>query len=180
MAPLVAIARRHRLPVRVTELNSAACGGRPHFSDTFASALWLTDTLFALLREGVDQADVHTWAHARYALFDVAGGRAKARPPLTAIEAFARATPPRSRLLTTRAGGDHLRAWATLDPFGTVRVVLIAPAAVRAQVIADGSRCAIAWVASRRSRRTARACPRQGRIALALPARTLAVLTIRR
>jgi hypothetical protein len=179
MAPLVAIAERHRLPVRVTELNSAACGGRPHFSDSFASALWLTDTLFALLREGVDQADVHTWAHARYGLFDVAGTRATARPPLTAIAAFARAAPPGSRLVATRTSGDRLRAWATVDRAGIERVALIAPDAVRARVVAHGSRCATVWVASRRNRRTARVCPRQGRIALALPARTLAVLTIR-
>jgi hypothetical protein len=180
MAPLIAIARRHGLPVRVTELNSAACGGRPHFSDSFASALWLTDTLFALLRDGVDQVDVHTWAHARYALFDVAGPRAKARPPLTAITAFARAAPPGSRLVATRARGNHVRVWATVDRAGTVRVVLIARKAVRARVVADGSRCGIAWVASRRNRRTAHVCPREGRIALALPAHTLAVLTIGR
>jgi hypothetical protein len=178
MAPLVAIAHRHRLPARITELNSAACGGRAHFSDSFASALWLTDTLFALLREGVDQADVHTWAHARYALFDVAGARAVARPPLTAMEAFARAAPPGSELVVTRVGHGSLRTWATVDRAGTLRVALIAPAAVRARVVAGGSRCAIAWVASRRSRRTARVCPRRGRMAIALPARTLAVLTI--
>jgi hypothetical protein len=180
MAPLIAIAKRDRLPVRVTELNSAACGGRPHFSDSFASALWLTDTLFALLREGVDQADVHTWAHARYALFDVAGARANARPPLTAMTAFARAAPPGSRLVATRASGHHLRVWATVDGAGTTRLALIAPAAVRARVVANGSRCAIVWVASRRNERTARVCPRLGRIALALRARTLAVLTIGR
>jgi hypothetical protein len=178
MAALIGIAHSHRLPARITELNSAACGGRPHFSDAFASALWLTDTLFALLREGVDQADVHTWAHARYALFDVAGGRATARPPLTAMEAFARAAPPRSRLVAARVGRGSLRVWATVDPAGTVRVALIAPAAVRARVVAAGSHCAIAWVASRRSRRTTRICPRQGRITVALPARALAVLTI--
>jgi hypothetical protein len=178
LAPLIAIARQRRLPVRVTELNSAACGGRPRLSDSFAAALWLTDTLFALLREGVDQADVHTWAHARYALFDVAGMRATARPPLTAMLAFARAAPPMSRLIAI--GGDlgPLRAWATIDRSRTVRVTLIAPTAVRAQVADASSRCAVAWVANERRRRTARICPRHGRIRIAVPARTLAVLTM--
>jgi len=69
LAPLAAIARRANLPWRVTELQSAVCGGRPGLSDGRTAALWLTDTLFALLRLGAAQADVHTWDHARYALF---------------------------------------------------------------------------------------------------------------
>jgi hypothetical protein len=177
MAALVALGHRRRLPVRVTELNSAACGGRPGLSDSFVSALWLTDTLFALLREGVDQADVHTWAHARYAPFDVAAAtRARARPPLAAMLAFARAAPPGSRLIAVGGTLDALRAWATIDPRGTVRVALIAPSAVRAEVATGGTRCGHAWVATAGRRSMARLCPRRGRMTIALPARSLAVL----
>jgi len=57
LAPLAAIARRANLPWRVTELQSAVCGGRPGLSDGRTAALWLTDTLFALLRLGAAQAD---------------------------------------------------------------------------------------------------------------------------
>jgi hypothetical protein len=174
LAPLVALGRRRGLPVRVTELNSAACGGRPGVSDSSAAALWLTDTLFALLREGVDQADVHTWAHARYALFDVAGARARARPLLTGLLAFARAAPPGSRLIATRGRPGALRVWATIDRSRTIRVALIAPETVVVRIAA--SRCAMAWVASRQGRNTARVCPRDGRVTIALPARTIAVL----
>ena len=166
LAPLVAIARRHGLPVRVTELNSAACGGRPGLSDSPAAALWLTDTLFALLRDGVDQADVHTWAHARYAPFDVAGTRATARPPLTAMLAFARAAPPMSRLVATGGRLGALRAWATVDRVGTVRVALIAPRAVRAQ-LATGRRGCAARLGGRR--RGAAAAPACARVAAAFP-----------
>jgi hypothetical protein len=174
LAALVALGRRRGLPVRVTELNSAACGGRPGASDSSAAALWLTDTLFALLREGVDQADVHTWAHARYALFDVAGARATARPPLTGMLAFARTAPPGSRLIATRGRLGALRVWATIDRTRTIRVALIAPETVVARVAA--SRCATVWVASERGRKTARVCPRNGRVTIALPARTIAVV----
>ena len=73
-----------------------------------------------------------------------------------------------------------MRVWATVDRAGTVRVVLISRAAVRARVVADGPRCAIAWLASRRNRQTTHVCPRKGLIGLALPARTLAMLTIGR
>jgi hypothetical protein len=178
LAPLVALGRRHGLPVRLTEFNSAACGGRPGLSDSFGAALWLTDTLFALLRQGLDQADVHTWAHARYAPFDVSGTRARARPPLTGMLAFARAAPPGSRLIATGGKLGPLRAWATIDAARTVRVALIAPRAVRARVALGDARCGEVWVATARRRSTTSVCPRGGRIAIGLPARSLAVLTV--
>ena len=179
LAPLVAIARSRRLPVRVTELNSAACGGRARWSDTFPAALWLTDTLFALLRDGIDQADVHTWAHARYALFDVAGRGATARPPLTAMLAFARAAPPSSRLAATRVRRGPLRAWATVDRRGTVRVALIARDAVRAQLAAGRRGCAEVWLADARGRHGERVCRRGSRLPIELPANAIAVVTLR-
>jgi hypothetical protein len=179
LAPLIAIARGRRLPVRVTELNSAACGGRPRWSDTFPAALWLTDTLFALLRDGVDQADVHTWAHARYALFDVAGARATARPPLTAMLAFARAAPPMSRLVATTLPRGPLRAWTTIDRGGTVRVALIARGAVRALLATGRPGCADVWLADARARHRERVCPRGGRLPVYLPANAIAVVTMR-
>ena len=178
LAPLVAIGRANGLPVRVTELNSAACGGRPGLSDSPAAALWLTDTLFALLRDGVDQADVHTWAHARYAPFDVAGTRATARPPLTAMLAFARAAPPMSRLVATGGRLGALRAWATVDRAGTVRVALIAPRAVHAQLATGRGGCGRVWVAAPRARRSAGVCPRAGRLPVDLPGNAIAVVTI--
>jgi hypothetical protein len=179
LAPLVAIAQRQRLPVRVTELNSAACGGRPGWSDSFPAALWLTDTLFALLRDGLDQADVHTWAHARYALFDVAGTRATARAPLTAMLAFARAAPPMSRLVATGGRLGPLRAWATVDRRGTVRVALIARGAARAQLATGRPACAEVWLATVRGDHSARVCPRGGRLPVDLPANAIAVVTTR-
>jgi hypothetical protein len=174
---LVALGRRYGLPVRVTELNSAACGGRPGLSDGFVSALWLTDTLFALLHDGADQADVHTWLHARYALFDITGTSVRPRPLLTAMLAFARAAPPASRLIATRTSGA-LHAWATVDADETVRIALTAPRAVRVDVAVQGARCGEAWTASARGRSTSRICPRRGRLTVALPARSLAVLSV--
>ncbi|MEA2359639.1 MAG: hypothetical protein QOI62_2899 [Solirubrobacteraceae bacterium] len=177
LGPLAAIARRRGLPMRVTELNSAACGGRPGLSDSFGAALWLTDTLFALASEGADQADVHTWDHARYAPFAVAGTSARARPPLIGMVAFARAAPPASRLVAVGVRGP-LRAWATVDQRRAVRIVLIAPTAVRADVVLAGRRCGDAWVATGGRRVTTRVCPHGESTGIALPARSLAVLTM--
>ena len=173
LAPLLAIARRHHLPVRVDELNSAACGGRPRFSDSRAAALWLADTLFAILRAGAAGADVHTWRGALYAPFRVSGSRIVARPPLAGMLAFARAAPVGSRLIgVTVRGGAGLRAWATVDPAGTERVALLAPQA--AHVVIHGLRpggCARVWrTPAQHLRRTCAA-------ALDLPARSMAVVT---
>jgi hypothetical protein len=182
LAPLAAIARRHNLPLRITELNSAACGGRRGLSDTFAAGLWLTDTLFALVREGVVQADVHTWAHARYEPFAVFGpSGARARPPLAGMVAFARAAPAGSRLIAVAVhGAKGVRAWATVDGAGTVRIALIAASRARVTVAAPGRGCGSVWVASRTRTRERPVCPRRERLAVALPLRSLAVLTLPR
>lgn len=181
LAPLAALARRHALPMRVSELNSAACGGRPGLSDTFGAALWLDDTLFALLRVGAQQVDVHTWNHARYAPFAVAGRGAQARPPLAGMLAFHRAAPAGSRLIDADvSGADALRAWATSGRDGIVRVALIAPHAARVRVHAGaGQRCAALWTATAAGTRNGPVCPRHGRYPISLPARSLAVLTAR-
>jgi hypothetical protein len=142
LRPLLATARRARLPLRVTELNSAACGGRAGLSDTPAAALWLADTLFALLRLGAAGADVHTWDGARYAPFAVRAEPAAARPPLAGMRAFARAAPTGSRLVATHVtGGDRLRAWATAGRRGAVRIALLAPRPAIARVAAGGRTC---------------------------------------
>ncbi|MDX6730041.1 MAG: hypothetical protein QOK49_4846 [Baekduia sp.] len=180
LAPLAAIARRHGLPLRVAELNSAACGGRPRFSDTRAAALWLTDTLFSILRLGAAGADVHTWRGAEYAPFATAGSRVTARRPLQGMLAFAKAAPTGSHLVPTAVqGGRGLRSWATVDPHGVVRVALLAPRAQRVRVAAGGrTGCAQLWASPAQRRRTGCRCPSAGRYPVSLPARSLAVLTL--
>ncbi|MCW2984397.1 MAG: hypothetical protein JWR63_1967 [Conexibacter sp.] len=183
LQPLLNIARRERLPVRVAELGSAACGGRPGLSDSPAAALWTADTLLALLREGVKGADLHTWAGADYAPFARAGSSFRGRPPLTGMLAFARAAPSGSRLVRTITDGA-LRGGATVTPSGTVRMLLIAPRATTATVrltVAGGQAqqgpCASVWIAPRTS---SRVCPdRDGAYAVALSAMSMAVLTVR-
>ncbi|MGZ4269665.1 MAG: hypothetical protein ACXVSX_10680 [Solirubrobacteraceae bacterium] len=178
LAPLATIAHRARLPWRVAELNSAACGGRPRFSETPAAAAWLTDTLFAILRAGAAGADVHTWDHARYALFAPAGAGMRTRAPFAGLLAFARAAPPGSALARTRVGGGDgaVRAWATTGPDGATRVALIARSGARVRVrVRRGTGCALLLTAARRTR----VCPRAGAYRLALATGSLAVLVVR-
>jgi Glycosyl hydrolase family 79 C-terminal beta domain len=113
----IAHAQHRRL--RVDELNSVACRGKAGVSDTFASALWVTDALFSLARAGVDGIDMHTLPDAAYELFAFSrrDGRwqAEVRPVYYGLQLFAEAAPAGARLLAvSRAGADSgLSVWAT-------------------------------------------------------------------
>jgi len=121
---------RHRA-IRVDELNSVACRGKPGTSDTFASSLWAIDALFQLARLGVDGVNLHTLPRSAYELFAFsrAGGRwrANVRPVYYGLELFAQAAPPGSRLLRLSEvpAGSGVSVWATRSPDRHVRVVLI-------------------------------------------------------
>jgi len=192
LEPLVAIAPAHRLPLWVTELNSAPCGGAPGASDSFAAALWLTDALFALVRAGADRAALQTFDGAVYAPFARRGAGAVARPPFFGMLAFARAAPRGTHLVPVRiAGGGRVRAWATEAPDGTVRVALIAGVdarSVRVRIATGPGRpCAIVRVTSApalaaragiadRAPRTV--CPRGGAVPVEVPGPSLTVVTL--
>lgn len=121
---------QHRL-LRVDELNSVACRGKEGVSDTFASALWVTDALFSLARVGVDGINMHTLPDSAYELFAFSrrGGRwhGQVRPVYYGLQLFAQAAPPGARLLNLarRTTDGTLSTWATQTPDRTVRVVLI-------------------------------------------------------
>ncbi|HWD65306.1 MAG TPA: hypothetical protein VG405_09035 [Solirubrobacteraceae bacterium] len=115
---------------RVDELNSVACSGKIGVSNTFASALWVVDTLFAMAREGVTGVNVHTLPSAAYRLFTLhrSAGRwsVTVEPEYYGLLMWVRAAPPGSRLLSTAAtGSPAVREWATGGPGPVVRVVLI-------------------------------------------------------
>jgi type IV pilus biogenesis protein CpaD/CtpE len=122
--------RQHRL-LRLDELNSVACRGKAGVSDTFASALWVTDALFGLARAGVDGINMHTLPDSAYELFRFsrrAGGwQGTVQPVYYGLQLFAQAAPAGSRLLRlTRHGRDTgLSAWATRAPDRKLRVVVI-------------------------------------------------------
>ncbi len=126
----VTIAHTHRVPVRIDELNSIACGGKAGVSNTFGDALWALDTLFATARSGVDGVNFHTEPGSFNELFSVSrtgyGWQADVHPEYYGLLMFARAAPPRARLLKTlEPARSRLRIWATRAPDGRVRVVLI-------------------------------------------------------
>jgi hypothetical protein len=131
MAQLAAVASAHGATFRVSETNSANCGGVRGASNSVASALWGVDMLFALANAGVRNVDFHTFNGALYAPVDFGVRRghfaAEVHPLFYGMLLFARANPHGARLLPTGPNPQtaKLKTWATIDPVGTRRVVVI-------------------------------------------------------
>jgi hypothetical protein len=119
-------------------MNSVSCGGEAGVSDTFASALWSVDALFALANVGIDGVNIHTTPAVSNHLFNVKQLVGKwvgqVYPVYYGLQMFNRAAPPGSRIVpVTGASDPTLRAWATHGADGTTRVVLINTASSGAQ-----------------------------------------------
>lgn len=115
MSRSIKIARAAHLPIRLDETNSVTCGGTLGVSDTFASALWMTDTLFAALREGFTGVNVQSRVNAFNSPFYLPDGHLETRPLVYGMLLFTRALMPHARLVrTTVHEGSlvNLNAWA--------------------------------------------------------------------
>jgi hypothetical protein len=129
VAPYARTASRAHRPFRLDELNSVSCQGRRGVSNTFAAALWMLDTLFNVRAVGVDGVNVHMLPGSAYQAFSVSHAghrwRASVSPIYYGMLMFARAFPPGARLLGVSAPAGPLKAWATRDRHGRLRIVLI-------------------------------------------------------
>jgi hypothetical protein len=99
-------------------------------SNTFASALWLLDGLFASASMGVDGVNLHTYPGSINGMFDVAQHHGQwsaiVHPLFYGALMFAQAAPAGARLLpVTSPAPGRVRAWATRAGDRAVRVVLI-------------------------------------------------------
>jgi hypothetical protein len=124
----VRLAHAHGLQVRIDEVNTISCGRVPAVDESFASALWVLQALYAFASTGADGVDIHTYAGSPYALFkfhDHDGvWRAVVYPEYYGLLMFAQATPPGSRLLKLiGAPRAKIDVWATRTPNGQIRVV---------------------------------------------------------
>lgn len=129
VAHAVASARARGVRLRVDEMNAVTCGGMPGVSNSFASALWSLDALFAMARVGVDGVNIQTRPGGFNEVFHMSSVRgawqADVEPVYYGLMMFAQAAPPGSRLLRIAGGSAGVETWGTRAPDGTVRVVLI-------------------------------------------------------
>ena len=132
IGPAVALAHHDGATLRVDEMGSVTCNGKPGVSDTFASALWGMDALFAAARAGVDGVNLHSFPDSDNGLFDFAYSPSARRwtaaihPLYDGALMFAQAAPAGARLLHLSGGGtSQLRAWATRGTDHRVRILLI-------------------------------------------------------
>ncbi len=73
LLPGIAAAKQAGMSIRMAEMNSISTGGgEVGVSDTFASALWVTDVMFALANEGVVGVNLHG-DNSPYSLFTFKG-----------------------------------------------------------------------------------------------------------
>jgi hypothetical protein len=124
----VSLAHGAGVPLRLTEMNSVTCSGRPGVSDTFATALWAPDALFELLRATVDGVNIHLRANTINAPFALNRYGLSARPLYYGLILFARALGPDAKLVRTQLHAKpslHLKAWAVRIRGGLLHVVLI-------------------------------------------------------
>ena len=99
VAPRIRLADAHRIPLRVDEMGAVSCGGMPGVSNSFASAVWALNALFALARENVAGVNFQTASYALNRLFTIAKidgrWRAQVSPVYYGAMMFAQAAPRR-------------------------------------------------------------------------------------
>ena len=128
VAGAVAVAHGAGLKLRLTELNSVTCGGKAGVSNTFATALWAPDTLFTLMRAGVDSANLHVRAYAINAPFSLTPRGLFARPLLYGLVMFARTLGADARLVRLHMSHPrslNLSAWGVRVRGDLLHVLLI-------------------------------------------------------
>ena len=157
LSPYIAAAHTRGLQFRVDELNSAAlagCLGRTGVSNTFASALWMLDTLFDLASVGVDGVNIHSLPGAAYEVFTfrrTAGGwQAFVHPDYYGMLMFAQAFPPGAQLLPVHVPAGPVKVWATRSADGHIRVALInqdsRARSVELQLPSAGGQAQLEWL----------------------------------
>ena len=132
--PLVAAATPYGVPVRAGEMNSVSCSGVTGVSNTFASSLWVLDSLFELEKAGAAGMNLHTGsttsgvADLPYNAFYVNGSTVEVRPVYYGMLMFAQAIQHGAAsvpVTTVPNGSQNIKIWGTLDSNRQARIVVI-------------------------------------------------------
>ena len=105
LRPAASLAHRYGLPLRLDEVNSVTCGGRPGVSNTFASALWFPEAMLKLRQAGVDGVNLHMRDDAINGPFERTRGGFEPRPLLRGMVLLARTLGRHAQIV-----GVHVKA----------------------------------------------------------------------
>ena len=122
------VGRRHNVALRVDEINAVTCGGLVNFSNTMGPSLWALNVLPLYARTGVTGVNFETRPGTAQNLIQTAttssGWQVTVQPEYYGMLAFARLTPPGSRILGVTPMPSGLLAWAVQTPRHTVNIVV--------------------------------------------------------
>ena len=122
------LSRQHGVPLRIDEINAVTCGGLANFSDTLGPALWALNILPLYAQTGVTGVNFETRPNTAQNLIQTAatssGWQVSVQPEYYGMLAFARLTPPGSRILSVTPMPSGLLAWAVRTPEHTVNIVV--------------------------------------------------------
>jgi len=134
--PAVTFAHAHHQQLLVDEINSISCGGNIGVANSFATALWAPDTLFEMLKAGVNGVNWHLRPSTLNAPFIASPTVIAPNPELYGLSAFAQMIAPGAQLENTTltgTGATQLKAWV-VQFIGGTRVLLINKGAATANV----------------------------------------------
>jgi hypothetical protein len=123
----ISLAKQAGIPVRVTEF-SAAVGDAPGLTNSFATALWGANTLFAQLSEGIDGVNVHL--RLKYLNSPVTAspsGGLTVNPLYYGMLLVTHMLGPGATLMRVASSApiSDLSVWAVRDSQRTMRVLLV-------------------------------------------------------
>ncbi|MDE3134457.1 MAG: hypothetical protein KGL15_10345 [Acidobacteriota bacterium] len=126
----VALGRQDNVPVRVDEINAVTCGGLANFSDTMGPGLWALNILPLYAQAGLTGVNFESRPGTAQNLIQptatTSGWQVSVQPEYYGMLAFARLTPPGSRILdaSTTPSRAGVLAWAAQTPAHTVNIVV--------------------------------------------------------
>ncbi len=121
----VSFAHSRHQALRLTEMNSISCGGNPGVANSFATALWAPDTLFEMVRAGVDAVSWHIRPDQPNEPWQPTRSGIQPLPELYGLSVFAQMIRPGAYVMNSRISSAlHVKGWAVRTPQG-LRVLVI-------------------------------------------------------
>src|SRR5208282_2840854 len=123
---MLAVSQSVDVPYRFAETNSFYNGGAPNVSDSYASALWVIDHLFACAANGAQGINLHGGGDSTgyTPIADSDGVVVGARPEFYGMTMFTLAGPGVLRQTTISAGGLAATAYAIQAASGAWNIII--------------------------------------------------------